>query len=103
MALELARHGVPSRMFERAFMTTHHSKMDIINGSSMELFSRLGLAEKLRAAGMPDTHTLDVAWVTSMAGHELHRFKHAPPADSRARYHAINDGAQPLEPAMHVS
>ena len=38
-----------------------------------------------------------------MAGHELHRFKYAPPAELRARYHAINDGAQPLEPAMRVS
>lgn len=103
LALELARHGVPSRMFERAFTTTRHPKMDITNGRSMELFRRLGLAEKLRAAGVPDTHPLDVAWVTSMAGHELHRFKYAPPAELRARYHAINDGAQPLEPAMRVS
>jgi len=103
LALELARHGVPSRMFERAFTTTRHPKMDITNGRSMELFRRLGLANKLRAAGVPDTHPLDVAWVTSMVGHELHRFKYAPPAKLRARYSAINDGAQPLEPAMRVS
>ena len=103
LALELARHGVPSRTFERAFTTTRHPKMDITNGRSMELFRRLGLADELRAAGVPDTHPLDVAWVTSMAGHELHRFKYAPPAELRARYHAINDGAQPLEPAMRVS
>ena len=103
LALELARHGIPSRMFERAFTTTRHPKMDITNGRSMELFRRLGLARKLRAAGVPDTHPLDVAWVTSMAGHELHRFKYAPPAELRARYHTINDGAQPLEPAMRVS
>ena len=103
LALELARHGVPSRTFERAFTTTRHPKMDITNGRSMELFRRLGLADELRAAGVPDTHPLDVAWVTSMAGHELHRFKYAPPAELRARYQAINDGAQPLEPAMRVS
>jgi 2-polyprenyl-6-methoxyphenol hydroxylase-like FAD-dependent oxidoreductase len=103
LALELARHGVASRMFERAFTTTRHPKMDITNGRSMELFRRLGLADKLRAAGVPDTHPLDVAWVTSMAGHELHRFKYAPPAALRAHYQAINDGAQPLEPAMRVS
>lgn len=103
LALELARHGVPSRVFERAFTTTRHPKMDITNGRSMELFRRLGLSEKLRAAGVPDTHPLDVSWVTSMSGYELHRFKYAPPAEIRASYHAINDGAQPLEPAMRVS
>jgi 2-polyprenyl-6-methoxyphenol hydroxylase-like FAD-dependent oxidoreductase len=103
LALELARHGVPSRVFERAYTTTRHPKMDITNGRSMELFGRLGLADALRAAAVPDTHPLDVAWVTAMAGHELHRFKYAPPAELRARYHAVNDGAQPLEPGMRVS
>lgn len=103
LALELARHGVPSRIFERAFTTTRHPKMDITNGRSMELFRRLGLSEKLRAAGVPESHPLDVSWVTSMAGHELHRFKYAPPAERRAHYYAVNDGAQPLEPAMRVS
>lgn len=103
LALELARHGVPSRMFERAYTTTRHPKMDITNGRSMELFRRLGLANKLRVAGVPESHPLDVAWVTSMSGHELHRFKYPPPQELRARYHATNDGAQPLEPAMRVS
>lgn len=103
LALELALHGVPCRLFERAFDTTRHPKMDITNGRSMELFRRLGLADRLRAAGVPAENPLDVSWVTSMAGHELHRFRYDPPAVARARYRKINDGAQPLEPAMRVS
>lgn len=103
LALELARQGVASRLFERAYSTTRHPKMDITNGRSLELFRRLGLAEKLRAAGVPESHPLDVAWVTSMAGHELHRFRYEPPREARARYRRVNDGAQPLEPYMRVS
>lgn len=103
LALELARQGVASRLFERAATTTRHPKMDITNGRSMELFRRLGLAEKLRAAAVPGDHPLDVAWVTSMAGHELHRFRYDPPATSRRNYAAVNDGRQPLEPPMRVS
>jgi 2-polyprenyl-6-methoxyphenol hydroxylase-like FAD-dependent oxidoreductase len=103
LALELARQGVASRLFERAYTTTRHPKMDITNGRSMELFRRLGLATKLRAAGVPENHSLDVSWVTSMAGRELHRFQYSSPAESRKRYYAINDGAQPLEPPMRVS
>ena len=75
LALELARQGVACRLFERAYTTTRHPKMDITNGRSMELFRRLGLATKLRAAGVPENHSLDVSWVTSMAGRELHRFQ----------------------------
>ena len=103
LALELARQGVRSRLFERAYDTTRHPKMDITNGRSMELFRRLGLAEPLRAAAVPADHPLDVAWVTSMAGRELHRFRYASPNESRRRYAEINDGAQPLEPPMRVS
>ena len=103
LALELARQGVRSRLFERAFETTRHPKMDITNGRSMELFRRLDLADRLRAAGVPPSHPLDVSWVTSMAGHELHRFRYPAPDVSRQRYRARNDGAQPLEPPMRVS
>lgn len=103
LALELALQGVRCRLFERAYDTTRHPKMDITNGRSMELFRRLGLADKLRAAAVPETHNMDVAWVTSMAGHELHRFHYEPPAEARARYRRVNDGGQPLEPPMRVS
>lgn len=103
LALELARQGVACRLFEQAFETTRHPKMDITNGRSLELFRRLGLADRLRAAAVPPSHPLDVAWVTGMAGRELHRFRYAPPNESRQRYAAVNDGAQPLEPPMRVS
>ncbi len=103
LALALARHGIASRLFERAETTTRHPKMDITNGRSMELFRMLGLAPALRQAGVPEAHPLDVSWVTSMTGRELHRFRYPPPAEARRRFHAINDGRQPLEPAMRVS
>lgn len=102
-ALALAQHGVRSVLFERNPETTRHPKMDITNGRSLELFRRLGLAEKLRDVAVPRSHVLDVAWVTSMAGHELHRFRYPSPNDQRAAFAAVNDGRQPLEPAMRVS
>lgn len=103
LALALARQGVACRLFERAYDTTRHPKMDITNGRSMELFRSLGLADSLRAAGVPSDHPLDVSWVTAMVGAELHRFRYASPDAMRARYYVINDGAQPLEPPMRVS
>ena len=102
-ALALAKHGVRSALFERNPDTTRHPKMDITNGRSLELFRWLGLSEKLRDVAVPRSHPLDVSWVTSMAGHELHRFRYPSPDEARAMYAAANDGRQPLEPHMRVS
>jgi 2-polyprenyl-6-methoxyphenol hydroxylase-like FAD-dependent oxidoreductase len=53
LARTLAQLGVRCMLVERNPGTTRHPKMDITNGRSMELFRRLGLADKLRAAAVP--------------------------------------------------
>jgi 2-polyprenyl-6-methoxyphenol hydroxylase-like FAD-dependent oxidoreductase len=53
LALALARLGVQAMLVERNPSTTQHPKMDITNVRSMELFRRLGLADKLRAVAVP--------------------------------------------------
>lgn len=103
LALALARLGVQAMLVERNPNTTQHPKMDITNSRSMELFRRLGLAEQLRSVAVPEAHCFDVAWVTTMAGYELHRFRYPSVIDKRAEIAGTNDGSQPLEPAMRVS
>jgi 2-polyprenyl-6-methoxyphenol hydroxylase-like FAD-dependent oxidoreductase len=103
LALALARLGVQSMLVERNSDTTQHPKMDITNVRSMELFRRLGLAQALRMVAVPEAHCFDVAWVTTMAGHELHRFRYPSVIEKRAEIASHNDGSQPLEPAMRVS
>jgi len=103
LALELAARGVASTIVEKAATTTDHPRMDYTNARSMELLRRLGLVPALRAAAVPEEHPFDVAWVTSMAGHELYRFRYPSVADARARIREHNDGSQPLEPPMRIS
>jgi len=103
LALTLARLGVQAMVVERNPATTKHPKMDITNVRSMELFRRLGLAQSLRMVAVPEAHCFDVAWVTTMAGHELHRFRYPSVIEKRAEIARHNDGSQPLEPAMRVS
>jgi 2-polyprenyl-6-methoxyphenol hydroxylase-like FAD-dependent oxidoreductase len=103
LALSLARLGVQSMLVERNPETTKHPKMDITNVRSMELFRRLGLAQSLRKVAVPEAHCFDVAWVTTMTGHELHRFRYPSVVEKRAEIAHHNDGSQPLEPAMRVS
>ena len=67
LSLELAHQGIPCIVAERNPTTTRHPKMDITNGRSMELFRRLGLADKLRAVAVPEANNFDVSWITSLA------------------------------------
>ena len=107
LAHVLAQYGVASTLVERNETTTLHPKMDITNGRSMELFRRLGLADRLRAAAVPEENNFDISWITSLAkeagGRELHRFRYPSVVEKRAEIRARNDGTQPREPAMRVS
>ena len=103
LALELARYGVRSILVERNATTTRHPKMDLTNGRSMELFHRLGLESKLRDVGVPRENCFDISWITSFAGHELHRFKYPSADQARMEIAARNDGSQASEPGLRVS
>jgi 2-polyprenyl-6-methoxyphenol hydroxylase-like FAD-dependent oxidoreductase len=103
LALELARFGVRSVLVERNPTTTAHPKMDLTNGRSMELYSRLGLAEKLRDVGVPRDNCFDISWVTSLAGHELHRFAYPSANQVKDHIKARNDGSQASEAGLRVS
>ena len=103
LARTLAQFGVRCLLVERNASTTRHPKMDITNGRSMELFRRIGVADKLRAVAVPEENNFDVSWITSLTGRELHRFKYPSVTEKRAEILRKNDGTQPREPAMRVS
>jgi 2-polyprenyl-6-methoxyphenol hydroxylase-like FAD-dependent oxidoreductase len=103
LACELGQRGVHCMLVERNPTTTSHPKMDITNARSMELFRRLGLADALRAVAVPEQNNFDVSWITSLTGHELHRFRYPSVTEWRDRIRARNDGSMPGEAPMRVS
>jgi 2-polyprenyl-6-methoxyphenol hydroxylase-like FAD-dependent oxidoreductase len=103
LACELAQRGVACMLVERNATTTRHPKMDITNARSMELFRRLGLADALRAVAVPEDNNFDVSWITSLSGHELHRFRYPSVTEWRRLIRARNDGSMPGEAPMRVS
>lgn len=103
LALELQRHGVRTLLVERNQTTTTHPKMDITNGRSMELFRRLGVADRLRDIAIPGNRDMVVSWVTSLDGWELARFTYPGVDRSREQTRLRNDGRASLEPSMRVS
>jgi 2-polyprenyl-6-methoxyphenol hydroxylase-like FAD-dependent oxidoreductase len=103
LARVLATFGIRSILVERNETTTTHPKMDITNGRSMELFRRAGVIDALRAAAVPESHPFDVSWITTLTGHELHRFRYPSVTEERERIRVNNNGAQAREPGMRVS
>lgn len=103
VALELAHHGVHSILAERNPTTTRSPKMDLTNGRAMELLRRLGVADKMRAVGVPSDHLLDIVWATGGEGKVLYSFDYPSPDTKRAQDRELNDGAQTLEPGLRVS
>ena len=103
LALVLAKFGVNCTLIERNRSTTQHPKMDITNGRSMEIFRLLGIADRISAAAVPQDICLDVAWVSSFVGYEIHRFHYPSPIQARKDYQRINDGTLAMEPDIRIS
>ncbi len=82
LALELAQRGVPSVLFEQRRTTAHEPRCTLTNMRSMELFRRLGIADDIRAAGIPADYRQDVVFTTRLVGPEIFRFEYPSLAES---------------------
>ncbi|MER5312830.1 FAD-dependent monooxygenase [Streptomyces sp. NPDC002773] len=75
LALDLAQRGVDFVLAEAGDGRVTHPKVSTVGPRAMEAFRRWGVADAIRGAGWPPDHTLDIAWVTAVGGHELHRLR----------------------------
>ncbi|WP_395349106.1 FAD-dependent oxidoreductase [Variovorax sp. UC122_21] len=74
LAMDLASRGVSTIVCEtRAFAEPPNVKCNHVASRTMEQFRRLGVARKLRDAGLPPEHPNDVVFRTSVTGTELAR------------------------------
>lgn len=73
LALFLDRFGVPCVLFNTETTTRWHPKGSTESARSMELFRQLGLADRIRALGLPKDHPTDIAYFTRFNAHELAR------------------------------
>jgi 2-polyprenyl-6-methoxyphenol hydroxylase-like FAD-dependent oxidoreductase len=74
VAMDLASRGHQVLIVEmRAFKEPPSVKCNHVSARTMEQFRRLGVAARLRQAGLPDDHPNDVVFRTAMTGIELTR------------------------------
>jgi 2-polyprenyl-6-methoxyphenol hydroxylase-like FAD-dependent oxidoreductase len=95
LAIDLAWRGVDVMVADlRRAGEPPSVKCNSISARSMETFRRLGLAARLRAAGLPPDYPNDVASRTTATGIELCRIG----IPSRAERYGANDGPDALWP-----
>lgn len=75
LAAELGTRGVDTLVLEKQDTTTDNPRCNTTNARSMEYFRRLGVADRIRRAGLPLDHATDVVYCTSLTGWELTRFR----------------------------
>jgi 2-polyprenyl-6-methoxyphenol hydroxylase-like FAD-dependent oxidoreductase len=84
-ALDLASRGVHVTIVEQRYAGEPPPvKCNHVSSRSMEILRRLGLAEAIRAAGLPHDYPNDVAFCTTVTGTEFGRIK-IPSVDERSR------------------
>jgi 2-polyprenyl-6-methoxyphenol hydroxylase-like FAD-dependent oxidoreductase len=84
-AADLDARGVRSVVIERReFLEAPNVKCNHVSARTMERWRGLGIADKIRAAGLPSDHPQDVAFRTTLTGTELTRIR-IPSRDERSQ------------------
>src|SRR5438034_9428846 len=71
LAIDLGRRGVRCTLIEQKEAPQFLPKMERCNARTMEIFRRMGIADKVRAAGLRDDITIDVFIVLSLVEQPL--------------------------------
>ena len=103
LAIDLGRRGVRCTLVEQKEESAFLPKMERVNARSMEIYRRMGLAEKIRAAGLRADCPMDVYIVLSLTEPPLLHLPYPSVAQARAQTRASNDGTLPLEPYQLIS
>src|SRR5262249_54273967 len=74
-----------------------------INARTMEIYRRMGLADRIRAAGLRSDCPMDVYIVLAMDQPPLLHLPYPSVDQAKAQIRATNDGTAPLEPYQLMS
>ena len=103
LAVDLGKRGVRTILVEQKDAPQFLPKMERCNARTLEIFRRLGIADRVRAAGLPADVPMDVFVVLSLTRPPLLRLPYPSVDEARAQIRQCNDGSLPLEPYQLVS
>jgi 2-polyprenyl-6-methoxyphenol hydroxylase-like FAD-dependent oxidoreductase len=103
LAIDLGRRGVRCILLEQKDAPQFLPKMERCNARTMEIYRRLGIAQKVRDVGFPRDAPMDVFIVTSLIEPPLLHLPYPSVAQAQAETAACTDGSMPLEPYQLIS
>jgi 2-polyprenyl-6-methoxyphenol hydroxylase-like FAD-dependent oxidoreductase len=103
LAVDLGLRGVRCMLVEQKEAPQFLPKMERCNARTMEMFRRMGLAERIRAAGLPAHCPMDVFVVTSLVEPPLLHLPYPSVAEAKKEIAASTGAALPLEPYQLIS
>ncbi|MDB5507628.1 MAG: 2-polyprenyl-6-methoxyphenol hydroxylase [Hyphomicrobiales bacterium] len=103
LAIDLGKRGVKCTLIEQKDAPQFLPKMERANARTMEMYRRIGLADKIREAGLRGDCPMDVYVVLSLAEPPLLRLRYPSVDEAKADCRVTNDGSGPLEPYQLVS
>src|SRR5262245_7167654 len=103
LAIDLGRRGVRCILLEQKDAPQFLPKMERCNARTMEIYRRLGIAQKVRDAGFPRDVPMDVFIVTSLIEPPLLHLPYPSVAQAQAEIAACADGSVPLVPYQVIS
>jgi 2-polyprenyl-6-methoxyphenol hydroxylase-like FAD-dependent oxidoreductase len=103
LAIDLGRRGVRCTLVEQKECPAFLPKMERINARSMEIYRRMGLAQKIRAAGLRSDCPMDIYIVLTLPEPPLLHLPYPSVDAARAETRASHDGTLPLEPYQLIS
>ena len=103
LAIDLGQRGIRCTVVEQRPAPQFLPKMERCNARTMEIFRRMGLADKIRAAGLPDEIPMDVFIVRTMMTPPILHLPYPSVAAAREETAGSLDGRLPLEPYQLIS
>src|SRR6266436_2206653 len=92
LAVDLGLRVIACTLIEQKEAPAFLPKMERCNARSMEIYRRMGLAEKIRDAGLPRDVPMDVFIVLSLAEPPLLHLPYPSAAQVKQAIAATNDG-----------
>jgi 2-polyprenyl-6-methoxyphenol hydroxylase-like FAD-dependent oxidoreductase len=103
LAIDLGRRGIRCTIVEQKEAPAFLPKMERANARTMEIYRRMGLAERIRAAGLRADCRMDVYIILAMNRPPLLRLPYPSVAQAKLDIRATHDGSAPLEPYQLIS
>src|SRR3954469_11501522 len=103
LAIGLGKRGIRCTLIERNDAPLGYPKMERCNPRTMEIFRRLGIAEKVRAAGYPPDWPMETYILFDLMRAPLFKIAHPSVAEAKTRRAATPDASIPLDPYQTIS